>query len=325
MNGRILNEIKINEATVRILEDLPEYVKEWYVNLKASGLTAATIREYIRKVRFFLSTIDTDTKHVNVNQITEYNVSEFFASLAVKDGSQMTSDSYRASTWACLNNFLGYLHRKRLIDENYMQLIKKPCVKDLDRINESRVRLTGNDFKKLLDKVRENDNEVFQIRDEAILKLFMYTGMRKSALINIMMDDVDMNASTLVVIDKGKKRHQYVLNNDLKNTLSDWISVRSDFANKRGDKHFFLSDRGIRMSETAVYTVVTKYTQAALGKALSPHKLRAGFCSILYEQTGDIEFVRRAVGHSSASTTQRYIVTKGDERRRASEIINNLI
>jgi integrase/recombinase XerD len=101
--------------------------------------------------------------------------------------------------------------------------------------------------------------------------------------------------------------------------------IRESFAKGKNDNHLFLSDRGCRISETAIDTIVHKYTKAAIGKPLSPHKLRAGFCSVLYEQTGDIEFVRRAVGHSSAATTQRYIVTNGDERKRASEIIGNLI
>ena len=78
------------------------------------------------------------------------------------------------------------------------------------------------------------------------------------------------------------------------------------------------------MSIESVKEVVERCTKNALGKKLSPHKLRAGFCSILYKETHDIEFVRRAVGHSDIKTTQRYISVDDTERRKASTIMNNI-
>ena len=75
----------------------------------------------------------------------------------------------------------------------------------------------------------------------------------------------------------------------------------------------------------AKFVMIQKYTEQALGKPLSPHKLRAGFCSILYSKTHDIEFVRRAVGHSNIATTTRYIVTDGSERRKASKLLRDIL
>ena len=68
-----------------------------------------------------------------------------------------------------------------------------------------------------------------------------------------------------------------------------------------------------------------KYTKKALGKAMSPNKLRAGFCSILYDETHDIEFVRKVVGHAKIETTQRYIATKGSEKKNAAAIMDKLL
>ena len=64
-----------------------------------------------------------------------------------------------------------------------------------------------------------------------------------------------------------------------------------------------------------------------LGYKISPHSLRTAFCTILYKKTGDIEFVRRAVGHSSIETTQRYIVDDdtvlGDAYKTGDETCSN--
>ena len=54
---------------------------------------------------------------------------------------------------------------------------------------------------------------------------------------------------------------------------------------------------------------------------VSPHKIRAGVASILYEETKDIEFVRRAIGHTNVATTQRYIRTENKEREKASKLL----
>ena len=79
------------------------------------------------------------------------------------------------------------------------------------------------------------------------------------------------------------------------------------------------------MCANSVAAIVKKYTAVALEKGISPHKIRAGFCSILYEQTGDIEFVRDAVGHASVTTTQRYVVKDDTARLKAASIMNDLI
>ena len=71
--------------------------------------------------------------------------------------------------------------------------------------------------------------------------------------------------------------------------------------------------------------MIIETTEIALGRRLSPHKLRAGLCSILYDETHDIEFVRRAIGHSNVATTSRYIHTNEDEKQKASNIMEKLL
>ena len=47
MPARLENEMRINDITDKILEDMPDYVNEWHDNLYASKKTAATRREFI--------------------------------------------------------------------------------------------------------------------------------------------------------------------------------------------------------------------------------------------------------------------------------------
>lgn len=324
MTGRFENEREIELRCEEKVKKMPSYVSRWYLNLKASRKTAATRRDYINKIYNFLSSIKENVNDVSPQDINEESVTKYFLSIQTKktlNGDEYTSDSYQDTVWCCLDNFLGYLNNTKIIPNNYIKLIEKPKNRDLERINEKRVLLTENDFKKILNAVDEERSEYIRKRDRAILLTFMNTGMRETALTEILMQDFDYLNKKLYVVDKGSKRHTYDMNEQFVDAIFEWIAVCPFLE----DRHMFLTQQGDKMSISTVKYLVYKYTERALGKPLSPHKLRAGYCSILYNKTHDIEFVRRAVGHSNVSTTQRYIVTAEEEKRRAAEIMGSIL
>ena len=49
---------------------------------------------------------------------------------------------------------------------------------------------------------------------------------------------------------------------------------------------------------------------------LTSHSFRIGFISQLWRDTGDIEFVRQAIGHSKLESTSSYVENLTDEDRR---------
>lgn len=146
--------------------------------------------------------------------------------------------------------------------------------------------------------------------------------MRETALCEINVDDLDLLERKLTIVDKGNKQHIYTLNDSMKDLLNEWLGYRKRI-NTESDS-LFITASGKRITASTIYKLVEKYSKEALGYSIIPHKLRSGYCSILYNVTGDAEFVRRAVGHSNISTTQRYIVTNNKEREKASEIMASL-
>ena len=206
-----------------------------------------------------------------------------------------------------------------------MSQISKPKNKDLERINQNRIYLSKQDFQKIINAARNGRVYKNRLRNETILTLLMVTGMRIAALSEIDIGDIDLEAKTLTVIDKGVKRHQYFLSDKVCDLLNEYITERNRCALFTEKGLFISKDTAERMSIESIKDVVERCTKQALGKQLSPHKLRAGFCSILYKETHDIEFVRRAVGHSDVKTTQRYISVDNSERKKASAIMDTII
>lgn len=335
MNGRVENDLKIFKSVESQLSDFPDYITDWYFYLKANENTATSCRDYIRKIRRFLEFIDEDIKDIELKQMTPGIVTRYIEKNKYKDDGTEFSDSYKQGIWSCLNNFFEFLEGRDMVEKNVMKMakIKRPKNKDLDRINQNRKLLTEDDFNKILEAVRNGagSNKAkgyqtkFKNRDMAILLLFMTTGMRKTALMEINVDDIDLPNHTLYVIDKGHKAHEYYLNDTVVEALEAWLIDRYEFLGNQSGA-LFVSKEKKRMHGNSIMQLVDKYAYEGLGYHISPHKLRSGLVSIMYTQTnGNLEFCRRMIGHSNITTTQRYIVTNNDERTKTAGIMNNLL
>lgn len=329
MSGRFEMEQKTDKKIEAKLYTMPWYASEWNLNMKASRKTASTRLDFLNKLNHFLDYINAD--NVYMIKPIDFNkelLKRYFVDIQTKEKNGVkvqTSDSYQISTWACLNNFFTFMNSEGYVKDVYTRYIQKPANRDLDRVNANRIRLTDKDFKKIIKAVDSNEYDVERIRDKAILMVFMTTGMRRSALINIELDDLDLEKKTLTVVDKERKTHTYIVNDALAVALKDWIDNRWQYVNfGREDKHLFLSRRGTVLSRETVVNVVKKYSKKGIGIELSPHKLRAGVATIIYNKTHDAEFTRRFIGHSNIATTQRYIVTNGEEREEGAEMLNKI-
>lgn len=316
MEGRLEHDLNIQAANKRKLAEMPSFISDYYDQMKASRMTESTCRDYLSKIHRFLAFINEEVSRVKAEDITASVVRRYLTSIeTVTDkagNTKYTSDSYKQTVWICLNGLMKFLVSSGYIEKNYVGEISKPRLNDQDRVDRKRVLLTEDDFKAIL---RSVDNQ----RDKAMISLMMCTGMRESALSEINVDNLDLDAHRITGIAKGKKSMEYVFNDSTAEAIRHWLVVRDKGADTPS---LFISSRGNRMAVNSIAKMVKKYTKKALGKELSPHKLRAGYVSIIFKKTGNIEFARRAVGHASVNTTKLYAVTEGNERAEAADMIS---
>ena len=335
MNGRVEKDMKIYKKIEEELINYPDFITSWYFYLKANKQSAMSCRDYISKISNFLKFINKDISLIQLSDFNENIITRYFIKIQNKEDGSETSISYRQCIWSCLNNFFSFLTKRKLIVDNYFTIagIERPKGNDLYEINKKRKMLTTEDFQKILmavdngvgSKKSRSYQKRYQNRDKAILLMFMTTGMRKTALEEINVRDIDVEKHTLYTIDKGHKVFTYYLTDEIIDVINKWLVDRYNLLGEIDDGALFISRYNTRMSGDSIAELVDKYAYEALGYHISPHKLRSGLVSILYDQTGDIEFCRRAIGHSNVTTTQRYIVTNNDERERTAKIMNNLL
>lgn len=330
LNGRLEHKLRNEKNIDKLLSELPECVSNYYYS-RSSAKESKGSEEYIRKIRSFFKYISNDIKNIDVAQITEKDVASYLCSIEKTIGhdgvKRETSFSYRKQVYSILNSFFEYLRKRKVISENPMDCIERPSSVD----NVERIELDEWDLNAIMNAVdsgagtshQRNRQVNWKERDKAILLLLMNTGMRETALTEINLEDIDFFNNTIKVIDKRHKTHVYYINTVLKNSLGVWIAKRNQIDNISTDA-LFISNRRTRITENAVVSIVKKYSKEGLGFEISPHKLRAAFCTILYNNTHDIEKVRDAVGHCSVGTTQRYIVKDNSAKEESANIMNNI-
>ncbi len=322
MTGREEMENMLFETVEHRLKEYPDYVEDWYLHLRANGKTASTCDIMTGKIGTFLSFVNPDKKAVKPEDITVNAVEKYLIKIRTKEKDGIvskTSFSYQKSVLNCLKNFLQFMYKRGLIPENYIvsQEITAPKRQD----NVERIRLNGDDFKKILSTVSKGKElDYIRTRDVAILAVFMNTGIRLSALCSINVEDVDFEDGYLTVIDKGEKSRKCKLNDYTLEALRDWMDVRQYLITMSWENALFVSNRGQRIKDEGTRKAI-KVRCAEAGYQLSPHKLRGGYIMILQEATGDINFVCDAVGHSNISTTKRYIGTNESYIDEAADIM----
>lgn len=335
MNGRVEKDTKIFKNIETKLVSYPEFVASWYYYLKANNKTATSCSDFINKLTRFLEFINEDISVIVPEDFNENIITQYFLKVQTKEDGTEMSKSYRQGIWSCLNNFFNFMYTRKLIPDNYFVLadIKRQKGNDLNEINKHRKLLTQDDFRRILAAVdtgvgsakAKGYQKKYKNRDKAILLLFMSTGMRKTALEEINVSDINFEKHELYTIDKGHKVFTYYLTSEVLEIIDKWLTDRYFLLGREDKGALFISQEGTRMHGKSIARVVDKYAYEALGYHISPHKLRSGFGSILYEQKHDIEYVRRAMGHSQVTTTQRYIVTNNDEQKTAASMISGML
>lgn len=331
MNGRLEHDLQREKVIARLLSTMPGFMVEYDENMKASGRTTHTRVGYLRPLGRYFKYVADRCGGKDVTQITPEgmdfpSVQSFFIKqqVIVKQGElKEASDSHKLHFYDALNSMFSYLKKRGYVKENPMELIERPKNHDAERIREKRILLNDRDFKKILAAVDRDVKNRYRLRNKAILLLFMMTGMRKSALSEVNIENIKKNR--LGIIDKRKKTHYYYLDEYTQNVIREYMQERRRMFPDSTSSALFLSSTGDRIPTGTVYDVVKRYTYQGIGKSLSPHKLRAGFINILYTKTRDLNFTCKAVGHSAVTTTARYLDAKGKERKRMCRIMSHCL
>lgn len=154
--------------------------------------------------------------------------------------------------------------------------------------------------------VYANSTNKIEIRDNAILHLFLNSGLRLSELKNLNIDDLDLKNNKFSIIGKGNKERTGYINDITRKALDEYLKIRETF-NPR-TKTLFVSRYGLKMSSTSIEKIVKRaYKLAEIDdEDYCVHTLRHTCATLLYRNGIDIRTIQEILGHVQIDTTEIY-------------------
>lgn len=173
-------------------------------------------------------------------------------------------------------------------------------------------------------KATEADGDIRSKRDAAIIALALGCGLRRSEIASLLLEQVDHVRHTITVRGKGNKERRVAVADAVWERLAVWLEARA------GDPcpNVFLAVRrygristGHSITSSAVYQILKTRSSQSGVEDFSPHDLRRTFATRLLGAGTDINLVRKAMGHASVLTTQRYDKREDEEVEEATRKI----
>ena len=193
--------------------------------------------------------------------------------------------------------------------------------------NKEIIRLEKDEVSRLLnavespieftDRQREYNKNTFE-RDNAIITLFLGTGIRISELVGLNIENFDFTQNAFLVTRKGGNQTMLYFSNEVAMALKTWLEKRATLELPKEEKAMFISLQNKRISIRAVENLVKKFAQIASPlKKISPHKLRSTFGTNLYKETRDIYIVADVLGHKDVNTTKKHYAAISEDMRKS--------
>jgi integrase/recombinase XerD len=167
--------------------------------------------------------------------------------------------------------------------------------------------LSEGEVQRILDAC--SGSTYFDIRDRAILEIAYGCGLRASEICTMQERDLNFSSGTLRVSGKGDKERIVPFLGQVRSSVEEYIHIcRHRFSNVKV-KNIFLSKSGKNLRREDIWRIVQKRGKQAqiTSRRLHPHILRHSFATHLLRRGMDLRTLQEILGHSSISTTEKYV------------------
>ena len=316
--------------------DCPQILRDFLIYHEViKGQSPKTISEYYLDLRMFLRFVrlmrndmpittcldDIPIRDIDIPFLRDIRTSDIFDFLSYLANDRAIhadspapdygiSPAARARKLSAIKSLYKYLTvRTKLLQENPVADIEYPKLrKSLPKY------LTMEQASSLLRAV-EGPN---QIRDYAILMIFLNCGIRRSELVGLNLTDV--YEDRLRVVGKGNKERFVYFGTPCRKAIDAYLVERKKKI-LSDNRALFASRNGNRISATAVHRLVEKaLKQAGLDATqFSAHKLRHTAATMMLSGGVDVKTVQEVLGHENLNTTQIYTHIESTELKIAAE------
>lgn len=285
-------------------------IEAYLKNLSTQTTSRETLRAYrqdLEKYEAFLR-----SKALRVTQAKPNTITEFINHLTDTHGGTLApaTISRRLSVLSAYYEFLRDNSDGNIT--NPVARVKRPKVN-----NEAFRAVEDNALATLVDGITD-------VRDKAIVLLFVYSGLRLAELCQLNKDTIlsrkrrtpdgqEQYFGTGEVMGKGRKRRPFMVGPTALQALGAYIKQDRT---KDSNPALFLSERHQRISCRNVQDIVSRWCKKLNVSHLHVHQLRHSFATRNVNAGMSAAVLQELMGHSNLSTTQRYFRVQPDRLSR---------
>ncbi|RTY90266.1 tyrosine-type recombinase/integrase [Flavobacterium sp. GT3R68] len=256
-----------------------------------------TVHAYLNDVGFFETFVITNFYQESLLEVNYNLIRSWIVSLVDADVSNVSVNRKISS----LKSYYKFLLKTKQIEVS--PLLKH---KSLKTAKSLQIPFSEKELNRVLTEIKYPDG--FEgIRDKLMIDLFYTTGIRRTELIHLKMENIDLSNSTLKVLGKRNKERILPLLPIIRDQFSLYLSERSRLKTVKDEVFFFLTLKGVKLNDSLVYRLINDYFSNVSEKVKkSPHILRHTFATHLLNNGADLNSVKELLGHSSLASTQVY-------------------
>lgn len=168
----------------------------YQVHLEAENKARATVSLWTGAARQLHAYLDDHGMPTAVRAIRREHIEQWLADMLAAGAKPSTvNNRYRS-----LQPFWKWLQQEGLISESPMRNMRQPAIPDEHHVDVPKAA----DVERLLAHVAK-DKSFVGLRDYAIIRLLIGTGLRRAELAGMTTESVDWAMRTIVVVGKGRK------------------------------------------------------------------------------------------------------------------------
>lgn len=295
------------------MQPVSQAIADYLIYLRIEqGATKATAKTYGPHLRHFLRWMQENGYSApTLDDLSPLVVRRFLFTLAERNLRPMTTRNYLHA----LRGLAHYAVKTGLRADDFTNGVTMPK-------KDAPIRHTPTDeqVRALLEAVERDNNQRRTVQRRALLNVLIWSAMRRSELLNLKMQDVNLSERSLIIHQaKGGKSRLVYLPEPAVAALREWLALRGEV----NHAYLWCADINRRLYFNGLRALLDDLrARAGLQNcdALKPHSLRHWRACDLLKAGATITTISAVLGHSDIKTTAVYLHSSEREARTAADL-----